>query len=156
MFVTNSRNFFVKEVTFTFFNTSVTFLPQARIHIRFWIIFLLLSIHFGKNVNLILLHLFVDVNCGLCANGLSKVMHLHYITCTILFLAGLNEKFFVVGFQILLTNPLPNINKILSMVVQYERQTNILYKLKIPRSWTMQLNYATTRLRMWWFHPKVK
>jgi hypothetical protein len=41
------------------------------------------------------------------------------------FLTGLNDQFSVVKSQILLMDPLPNMNKIFSMVIQHERQLQL-------------------------------
>ncbi|MCI38018.1 flavonol sulfotransferase-like protein, partial [Trifolium medium] len=38
------------------------------------------------------------------------------------FLKGLNEQYYVVRFQIMLMDPLPNITKVYSLLVQQERQ----------------------------------
>ena len=56
-----------------------------------------------------------------CVTGLSNAKHQHEITRSIRFLIGLNYSFDMVRSQILLMNPLPNLNKIFSMVMQHER-----------------------------------
>lgn len=46
----------------------------------------------------------------------------HGLNKTIRFLTGLNKNFAMVKSQILLMDPLQNINRIFSMVIQHERQ----------------------------------
>ena len=49
----------------------------------------------------------------------------HQLMQVIRFLTGLNDQFVVVKSQILLMDPLPNMNKIFSMVIQHERQLQL-------------------------------
>jgi hypothetical protein len=49
----------------------------------------------------------------------------HVLLHTIRFLTGLNENFSTVKSQILLMDPLPPLNKVFSMVLQHERQSNL-------------------------------
>ncbi|KAK2371611.1 hypothetical protein QL285_084537 [Trifolium repens] len=49
----------------------------------------------------------------------------HVLLHTIRFLTGLNENFTTVKSQILLMDPLPPLNKVFSMVLQHERQSNL-------------------------------
>jgi hypothetical protein len=49
----------------------------------------------------------------------------HTLMHTIRFLTGLNDQFSVVKSQILLIDPLPQMNKVFSMVLQHERQNNL-------------------------------
>lgn len=49
----------------------------------------------------------------------------HQLLQIIRFFTGLNDQFVVVKSQILLMDPLPNINKIFSMVIQHERQIQL-------------------------------
>jgi hypothetical protein len=49
----------------------------------------------------------------------------HTLLYAIRFLTGLNENFGMVKSQILLMDPLPSSNKIFSMDLQYERQSNV-------------------------------
>lgn len=49
----------------------------------------------------------------------------HQLMQVIRFLTGLNDQFSVVKSQILLMDPLPNMNKIFSMVIQHERQLQL-------------------------------
>jgi len=48
----------------------------------------------------------------------------HTLLYAIRFLTGLNDNFAMVKSQNLLLDPLPSMNKILSMVIQHERQNN--------------------------------
>lgn len=57
-----------------------------------------------------------------CLTGMRSAQHYHNLNRTIRFLTGLNEKFSMVKSQILLMDPLPNLNRIFSMVIQHERQ----------------------------------
>ncbi|GAU50042.1 hypothetical protein TSUD_142750 [Trifolium subterraneum] len=49
----------------------------------------------------------------------------HTLMHTIRFLTGLNDQFSIVKSQILLIDPLPQMNKVFSMVLQHERQNNL-------------------------------
>ncbi|GAU10619.1 hypothetical protein TSUD_418290 [Trifolium subterraneum] len=49
----------------------------------------------------------------------------HTLMHTIRFLTGLNDQFSVVKSQILLIDPLPQMNKVFSMVLQHERRSNL-------------------------------
>ncbi|MCI19244.1 retrovirus-related pol polyprotein from transposon TNT 1-94, partial [Trifolium medium] len=57
-----------------------------------------------------------------CLTGVSNARTQHDLLRSIRFLTGLNDSFDLVRSQILLMDPLPPINKIFSMVIQYERQ----------------------------------
>jgi len=64
-----------------------------------------------------------NCTCGNpCKCGLSKVIAKYkeneYVIC---FLKGLNEVYNTIKTQILLIEPLPNINKVFSLVMQHER-----------------------------------
>lgn len=59
---------------------------------------------------------------GSCLTGMAIAQHYHNLNRTIRFLTKLNENFSMVKSQILLMDPLPNINRIFSMVIQHERQ----------------------------------
>lgn len=52
----------------------------------------------------------------------------HQQDYVIRFLTGLNEQFSVVKSQNLLMDPLPNMNKVFSMVLQHERQNTQIIK----------------------------
>lgn len=60
--------------------------------------------------------------CSCAAMGNAR--HYHSLNYEIRFLTGLNDNFVVVRSQVLLMDPLPNINRIFSMVIQHERQNN--------------------------------
>ncbi|PNX97245.1 hypothetical protein L195_g020471, partial [Trifolium pratense] len=60
----------------------------------------------------------------ICESGVRNAKNQHEVTRSIRFLTGLNEQLDPVSAQILLMNPLPTINKIFSLVIQYERQNN--------------------------------
>ncbi|XP_045831491.1 uncharacterized protein LOC123922861 [Trifolium pratense] len=60
----------------------------------------------------------------ICESGVRNAKNQHEVTRSIRFLTGLNEQLDHVSAQILLMNPLPTINKIFSLVIQYERQNN--------------------------------
>ncbi|MCH79609.1 retrovirus-related Pol polyprotein from transposon TNT 1-94 [Trifolium medium] len=57
-----------------------------------------------------------------CITGVMNARSQHDLLRTIRFLTGLNDSFDLVRSQILLMDPLPTINKVFSMVIQYERQ----------------------------------
>jgi hypothetical protein len=57
-----------------------------------------------------------------CMTGILNVKTQHNLIRTIRFLTGLNDNFDLVRSQILLMDPLPQINKVFSMVIQHERQ----------------------------------
>ncbi|CAJ2656892.1 unnamed protein product [Trifolium pratense] len=59
-----------------------------------------------------------------CNSGIRNAKEQHEITHSIRFLTGLNEHFDHVRAQILVMNPLPSLNKIFSLVLQFERQYN--------------------------------
>jgi hypothetical protein len=50
----------------------------------------------------------------------------HVLLHTVRFITGLNEDFSTVKSQILLMDPLPPLNKVFSMVLQHERQANLV------------------------------
>ncbi|PNX79728.1 hypothetical protein L195_g035716 [Trifolium pratense] len=58
----------------------------------------------------------------MCVTGVRKARIQHDLLETIRFLTGLNDNFDTVRSQVLLMGPLPPINKVFSMVIQYERQ----------------------------------
>ncbi|MCI07650.1 retrovirus-related pol polyprotein from transposon TNT 1-94, partial [Trifolium medium] len=58
----------------------------------------------------------------MCVTGIVNVRTQHELVRTIRFLTGLNDSFDLVRSQILLMDPLPQINKVFSMMIQYERQ----------------------------------
>lgn len=62
------------------------------------------------------------VKCS-CA-AMRNARHYHSLNYAIRFLIGLNDNFAVVRLQILLMDPLPNVNRIFSRVIQHERQNN--------------------------------
>lgn len=73
-----------------------------------------------------LIHVCLCPQCCVCNTGLSNSKLQHEVTCSIRFFTGLNDTSDLVHSQVLLMNPLPNINKIFSMVLQHERQFKIL------------------------------
>lgn len=70
------------------------------------------------------------VRCS-CLTGMTAAQHYHNLSKTIGFLTGLNENFSMVKSQILLMDPLPNLNRIFSMVIQHERQYVVNDEAKI-------------------------
>ncbi|MCI56832.1 retrovirus-related Pol polyprotein from transposon TNT 1-94, partial [Trifolium medium] len=54
--------------------------------------------------------------------AMRKARQNHLTLYAIRFLTGLNDNFAMVRSQILLIDPLPSMNRIFSMVLQYERQ----------------------------------
>ncbi|PNX88427.1 hypothetical protein L195_g044532, partial [Trifolium pratense] len=58
----------------------------------------------------------------MCVTGIVNARTQHDLIRTIRFFTGLNDSFDLVRSQILLMDHLPQINKIFSMVIQYERQ----------------------------------
>jgi hypothetical protein len=65
-------------------------------------------------------------HCGKCSCGVLKTLNeYHHQEYVLQFLMGLNESFSHVKRQILLMDPLPPINKVFSLVVQHERQSEI-------------------------------
>ena len=66
-------------------------------------------------------------SCGAkCVCGLSKTLsdYQHYDN-VLSFLMGLNDSYLQVRSQILLMDPLPSINKVFSMIQQYEKQKGV-------------------------------
>ncbi|GAU39942.1 hypothetical protein TSUD_149520 [Trifolium subterraneum] len=75
------------------------------------------------------LELYLPISTCICrvrcsCEAMRAARHNHVVLHTIRFLTVLNENFFVVKSQILLTEPLPTLNKVFSMVIQHERQGN--------------------------------
>ena len=58
--------------------------------------------------------------CGLCTCGGAKETE-HIMT----FLMGLNDDFSQIRGQILLMDPIPNVNRIFSLIIQEERQRSV-------------------------------
>ncbi|KAL4354578.1 hypothetical protein GQ457_06G014030 [Hibiscus cannabinus] len=63
----------------------------------------------------------LQCNCG----GLQKIMDDQQRELVMQFLMGLNESFAVVRGQILLMDPMPNITKVFSLVIQEENQRSV-------------------------------
>ena len=65
-------------------------------------------------------------SCGKCSCGgvqnLNAYFQMEYVMS---FLMGLNDSFAQIRAQVLLSDPLPHINKVFSLVVQEERQRNV-------------------------------
>lgn len=77
-----------------------------------------------------------EPSCGcprkcVCTTGMELAHKHHSLSKTIRFLIGLNENYAINKSQILLMDPLPNINKIFSMVIQHERQVSGTEESKI-------------------------
>jgi hypothetical protein len=65
-------------------------------------------------------------HCGKCYCGVLKTLNeYHHQEYVLQFVMGLNESFSHVKGQILLMDPLPPIDKVFSLVVQHERQSEI-------------------------------
>lgn len=82
-----------------------------------------------------------------CNIGVLNAKHQHEITRSIRFLTGLNDQFDLVRSQILLMNPLPTLNKIFSMVLQYERQFRVSIPVDESKVLINALNYPKSQGR---------
>ncbi|GAU21388.1 hypothetical protein TSUD_32170 [Trifolium subterraneum] len=76
------------------------------------------------------LELYLPIPQCICRNRCTcEAMHSahnnHTLMHTIRFLTSLNDQFTIVKSQILLIDPLPQMNKVFSMVLQHERQSNL-------------------------------
>ena len=67
----------------------------------------------------------------------------HHQDFIIQFLKGLDERFSVIRSQVLLMDPLPSVNRILSMVIQYEFQ--LLASTRLPDDHQVLFNSTETR-----------
>jgi hypothetical protein len=64
--------------------------------------------------------------CNCCSCGRVKsVLELHSQEKVYQFLTGLNDSFSSIRAQILLTDPLPTLHKVFSLIIQEERQREI-------------------------------
>lgn len=72
--------------------------------------------------------------CGQCSCGGVKELHSYLQTeYVMLFLMGLNDSFTHIRSQLLLTDPIPSINKVFSLIIQEERQRSIFSSQSFKR-----------------------
>lgn len=75
-----------------------------------------------------------------CSCGALKVLlDYHHQEYVFHFLVGLNESFSHIRGQILLSDPLPSINKVFSLIVQEERQREISFSSSLQTNTTAMM-----------------
>lgn len=85
--------------------------------------------------------------CGKCdCGGVRLLESFNHQEHVMLFLLGLNDSFSQIRGQLLLTDPLPPINKVFSLVTQEERQRIVSSNSNHACLWPLQLNHNHSSL----------
>ena len=85
--------------------------------------------------------------CNCCSCGrIKSVLEIHGQDKVYQFLIGLNDSFSAVRAQILLTDPLPSLHKVFSLIIQEEKQREITINSLSHNSFVFLINSIPTSI----------